>query len=492
MEPHLSLTSLAHGTAFEFDRWRIEILSNLVRAGTAWMVRGKSFDFGVIGREIARSGKDSQLLIEAFPDLIILDPERRNEFERILAGLDPQGTEPGLMGNRYFWRSDYISHRRSGYFISTRMASSRVWRTDGVWGGGEGKQSHYLADGATAIYRDGHEYFDIFPLWSWRRVPGVTAIFDGSDLKVRDMREMGTRSFVGGLSDGTYGLTAMDYFRNGLQAHKAWFFQEEGMLALGAGLSNDSTGWVATTINQTFRRGLTWIGGDGRGTRLWTQEGDSRFQNGNQPSWFFHDQIGYVLNPSHLGYRLDQGEVNGNWNLISDPAGNVPAHGQVFTLGLEHGMSPHNQTYAYAVLPGVTLQDLEQHWSGPSRGELGSRIISNTLELQAVQDARKDLVQAVFWAAGSLNVQGGLQISVSHPSVVQTQILDRDGPSPRIRLTVASPDHSTNSMRVRVNRWLLCDTCQRASDRRETDVLVTLPEGGMAGSSVVRVIQLLD
>jgi len=473
--------NLARGTAYAFDSERITTLSNLFRFGTAWMIRGPVFDFGVIGREIARPGKSAEPLREATADLAALDPHHAADFH----------STTGPTGNRHFWRSDYLAHRRSNYLISVRMASSRVWRSDGVWADQEGQLSHHLADGATAIFRHGQEYWDIFPLWNWKRVPGVTALFDGSSMKTEDVRQMGTQEFVGGLSDGEYGLAAMDFVRDGLRAQKAWFLQDEGLIALGAGLTSERDGWVATTLNQTHKRGAIWIGGDGRGTRTWDTEGDSRFNPSQSPTWIHHDEVGYVLRSARLGIRLEQGATTGNWNRITNGVGNRPVRGELFTLGLEHGQRPSDETYIYAVLPGISKEELETRWSGPTGGELGRRVIVNTKSLQAVQDPERNLIQAVFWRAGELITPEGERISVSEPCALQIRMVG-ERETRRILLTVSLPDQRIETLQIRLNRWLQCDGCARSSQKRETTLLVQLPQGTLAGSSLTRSIPVLD
>ena len=72
-----------------------------------------------------------------------------------------------------------MTHSRPGYFMSTRMYSTRNYNTDGYING-EGKRSHHIADGCTFIFRDGEEYFNIFGVWDWYRIPGTTVEYGTS------------------------------------------------------------------------------------------------------------------------------------------------------------------------------------------------------------------------------------------------------------------------------------------------------------------------
>src|SRR5262249_15036124 len=126
---------------------------------------------------------------------------------RLLA--DPQA--PPLVGNRCFWRSDYMVHRRPSWFASVKMLSDRMVSAELV--NDEGKQSHLLSDGATFIYRTGNEYRDIFPVWDWRKIPGITAEQVALKPDGKAIHTRGGSSFVGGCSDGQYGFATMQLAR---------------------------------------------------------------------------------------------------------------------------------------------------------------------------------------------------------------------------------------------------------------------------------------
>ena len=59
---------------------------------------------------------------------------------------------------------------------SLKMASDRVMGVETM--NGDNMKGYYMADGALYIYKDATEYYDIFPLWDWRKLPGVTCYDD--------------------------------------------------------------------------------------------------------------------------------------------------------------------------------------------------------------------------------------------------------------------------------------------------------------------------
>ncbi len=162
------------GTRFAPSPEQSQLLEHYVLDGQQWMVRGAIYDYGVVGRELVRRGKDARGLVDSVERLAKLPGPRRKELSDFAARLRGEASAPPLVGNRHFWKSDYMAHQRAGYFTSARMYSTRMSNTDSLTHG-ENKQTHHIADGAAFIYRTGKEYRDIFPVWDWRRVPGTTS-----------------------------------------------------------------------------------------------------------------------------------------------------------------------------------------------------------------------------------------------------------------------------------------------------------------------------
>ena len=85
-----------------------------------------------------------------------------------------------------------------------------------------------MSDGANYLYLTGDEYRNIFPVWDWTKIPGTTAIQDTLYTGEQNtIAARGTTVFDGGVSDGKYGLGAMDLARGKLVAKNAWFFRFE-------------------------------------------------------------------------------------------------------------------------------------------------------------------------------------------------------------------------------------------------------------------------
>ena len=163
-----------------------------------------------------------------------------------------QSTVPaaGPMGHKHFWRSDYTVHRNTNWFASVRMLSDRV--SPGEFG----KKTWHVSDGRTYVVVEGNEYLrdDILATLDWSRLPGTTGYCPTSyapGLLTEGVKSRGTRSFVGGVSLGKLGVSAMDFegIQSGLTAKKSWFFFDDEIVCMGADINGD-TRTAETIVNQ--------------------------------------------------------------------------------------------------------------------------------------------------------------------------------------------------------------------------------------------------
>lgn len=87
--------------------------------------------------------------------------------------------------------------------------------------------------------------------------PGVTAPqMNKIPMAQSSWQTRGTSTFAGGVSDSIYGASAYsyrdDYADINTKAKKAWFFFDEEVVCLGAGISSTSPEDIFTTVNQSL------------------------------------------------------------------------------------------------------------------------------------------------------------------------------------------------------------------------------------------------
>lgn len=423
---------LVHGTPFAMPVEKIEILRNYLLEGQQWMIRGARFDYSAIGREIVRPGHNAKSQITACEHLAALGDAKKDALQAFAARLKGDAA-PGAKapeGNRLFWRSDFMTHCRTGWYASVRTASNRLIGTELI--NNENLCGDHLFEGANYLMRSGDEYFDIFSVWDWAHVPGVTA---EHPLKPSGAgRHMGKTPFAGGASDGTYGVFGYVLSREGLMAHKAWFFFDDLYVCLGAGITRKDGGEVHTAVNQCLAKGKVTYGTDAAPKTLAGQA-----QNLAAPAWVHHDGVGYVF-PKAGAIQLHCGNQNGNWNRISKTLSKDQVTLPVFHLWLSHGKAPQNADYAYLVVPGADPAGTAKRMAQP-----GVEILANALGVQAVRHSDLKLIQAVFFAKGSFTVEG-LTVSADRPCALVCRP-DANG----WRVTAGSPAHEKGALKIQID-----------------------------------------
>ena len=458
--------ALAAGTTFAFSEEKVDIMVRYLLDGQQWMIRNQVFDYSACGREISRAGGGSSRGLEgACDNAAKLGHPRTAELlvmaERQRKGIG--GKTPALVGNRHFWRSEYGVHHRPGYLASVRLASTRLQLSETC--NAENMRGEHLSDGINYIYRSGEEYRRIMPVWDWRKLPGITA--QHIKRAPRPGGGRGTKTFAGGVSDGQYGLAAMDFAKGRLTARKAWFFFDDEYVCLGAGIRCQTEAPVTTSLNQCLLRGDVKVADD-RGTRV-LPRGEHHLKG---LGWVHHDGVAYVLpTPGSLTVRNDA--QTGNWKTVSHPLSDKPVTMDVFSAWVDHGQQVADGSYAYVVAPTVSDKGVEDYAKA-----LPVTVLANRADLQAAYHAGLRRAEFVFYKAGACMVPSLGEVRVDQPCALMAVWSDQG-----LALSAANPEHQGLTLTVTVpGRWAGAQA-KLAGDR--TVVSLPLPEGGaLAGSTV--------
>ena len=139
-----------------------------------WISWKGYFDINSLGRQFFKDAQVTKALATGFAaaDMIVTEPEHKQIYLDFLSRNFSASSKPHLTGDKHFWRSDMSVHRASSWYSSIRMSSERVKAAEAL--NNENLKGYYVGDGATYIMVDGNEYDNIFPVWNWRKLPGVT------------------------------------------------------------------------------------------------------------------------------------------------------------------------------------------------------------------------------------------------------------------------------------------------------------------------------
>lgn len=405
-------------------------LSKILLDGFRWIQYKGYSDVSTTGRDYGSYGstlKNSvnvkdyidylcRYLIDNFPDSDFID-DITSELNR---------TE-NFSGNRHFWQSDYSSHNRENYHFSVRSSSTRTKTSETT--NNEGRQARYMGDGMIAILTRGVEYNGLGAAYDWNKLPGTTT--DRSRSSITDGllpdSSRGNTAFVGGVSDGRYGLHTFDYSRDGVAAKKSWFMFDDEIACLGAGISSESDGEIFTTINQTTLNGDVIVK---------TENADAiALENGdraeNDVEWILHDSIGYVFFAPESGVQIKNQSVTGDWHKTDTnyAEGVKTSTKDIFLLGQSHGVKPSDEKYSYIMLPNANAQTMTAYINPVT-------VLANTSDRQAVWHAALNMLQAAFYEAGSIVLPNGVTVSVDNKCALMIEFDGND-----YKISISNPEN---------------------------------------------------
>lgn len=405
----------ARGTGFAFSRDNLDTIANYIVNGTRWMIRG---EIGMLylgyrpPKTIAGVTSQSSEFIEPLTKMVRTDPLYASAYRGLLDSILGKTRSNGLVGDKYFWRSEFSSHLRDGYGIFTRLNSSRTVGSEyrSTFRPEVGNEIVWNSAGATAIQVNNHEYSGLAPAFDWFHYPGVTAPY------VKEQTQGSTGNggaFTGGVSDGTYGASVYSLDRAATKANKSYYYFDDEMVALGSGITSTSGAPIHTTVNQAVAKGNA--SADGKPVPA----GSDSVEN---LSWAYNDEVGYVF-PAKQGVHVANKTQTGSW-LDQDPVSR-----QAFTLYVDHGAKPQDAGYEYVVLPGKKPDQVQAYAANPA-----VKVLRNDTDVQAVQHSGLHRTMATFYRPGRLELGAGRSLEVSQPSIV---ILDESGATPVV--SVANP-----------------------------------------------------
>lgn len=444
------------GTKYALDDERIQFLRHFMCGTYYQVIRGQYMLFDVLGRGVSRNNGTQKSHAALFAKRMLeLDPAHIDEYNAIIARLE--GKKSANYGikplHTHYFRGDYALHVRPHYTFDVRMVSNRTMRCE--YGNGENLKTYFMSDGCTNIVTEGDEYARIFPVWNWNRIPGVTAPqLDTIPRTVIDWQTKGTSVFAGGVSDSLYGVSVYSYLDTyadiNTAAKKSWFFFDDEIICLGAGINSTAGVPVCTTINQCLLSKKEVILSQSKKQSM-VKEGDFVYDS---PEWVLHNGIGYVF-PAGGNLFLSKKMQTGSWYSINHTESKNEQQQEVFTLGFNHGCNPRNATYAYIVVPGIhSARKMNNYRKSPVE------ILANTDSMQIVRHTKLGIWQMVFYKEGTFR-NGELSVSVDKACA----LMIKDGHSGNAELHIADPGQTQSCIKVELlipeisseRKTVLCD-----------------------------------
>jgi chondroitin AC lyase len=421
--------------AFDVNSENFAKVIGFIRDTQISSIRGTSWDFSVMGRAVSRVNALNAGLnyIQKLADII--DTENSQTYRDALDRMKGNKSANYQVRefNKHYWASDYTQHARSGYLFTVRNVSTRT--VEAETGNGENLKANYFSYGANFISVDGNEYKNIMPVWDWCMIPGTTFPYTTQyPARTAWGFNYGTTTFVGGVSDGSYGAAVLDMNKSGLQAKKSWFFFDNEVVCLGAGISDNSNRNVRTTLNQAKMESPGYYTEKGSNTEK-MQSVSSTIYSNNQLSYLRNGKIAYFF-PEQGNVKYTMKSQSGSWSSINTGGSTNTESAYVFTVWFDHGENPANASYSYIVVPGIDTQEKAQAYNANA-----IQIMANTASVQAVYNQVQDIIQIIFHQPGSISY-ANRTITVSKPCALMIRngsyvtVSDPAGANPTISVNI--------------------------------------------------------
>ena len=256
-----------------------------------------------------------------------------------------------------------------------------------------------------------------------------------------------------------------------LHWQKAWFFlNDDVQQIMVSALSSTTNSSVLSVLDQKRFTGTVVNVDAGRNN---PREIDAQL--------LWHGNVGYLLPPANGPFNLSVQveEKSGSWSAIGTST-QPPTTAKLFTAWISHtSLQP---SLSYIIFPGVSH---DQFLKKSLR--LRPQILQNDEHISGVYDAAHDVAIFIFW-----DPAGG------------TAVINREAPSAPVTITVnanvaviykiasgdvivSDPSQTLSTAQVMLALGAGTAPPRWGSERKQT-ILFHLPDGGLAGSSVIRTL----
>ena len=296
------LVAMFNGTPWAVPDEKRQVLEKLVANGYMPIVWRGSLDMGALGRRISPG----------------VARTKGGLALSVAAALGVSTNAPA--GLHWFPKSACGVYRSKGWMASVKCETASI--TGKERGNNDNLLGAHTADGALFTYVTGDEYRDVFPLWNWHHIPGITSYDEKKvDWKSRNRSKVCVR-------DGDSVRFVLD--RAGLKATTVWRFSDAGVDVSVTEISSQKDKPVVTTVEQAIAQ---------PGAKWWREKGGIVAVNG---------AIRYEL-PSNAVVCVV--ERSGSWKDSMEELSDEKVSGRVFEIVIPHGRRPSGASCSWRVRP---------------------------------------------------------------------------------------------------------------------------------------------
>ena len=344
---------------------------------------------------------------------------------------------PYYRGIRYFYNNDSLIAKNPDYYVLVNMASKRVNGLESTTHP-MAKYNFYTASGQTIMMRKGFESKEALGGYNLTAFPGVTA--RQGEKRLTPVTNWGgynsKYNFAGGVTrlrtrNGASAFVfetqkpkdvKVNEILYGVRAVKGYFFINDMMVCLGAGVGNledKQEGDIWTTIDQTLWLGEVKVGSeafsvDNKKHEFTIKEREAK----NSKIVTQKGQFSYYVIPTQTPgeAKLVCEKRPSKWKQLANvnKNKNCPSSVNIFQLWINHGRKFSNDKYGYIVNLSKKPQDFSK-----------VKVIVNNSKLQAVRSVDNKVIMAAFYDGKKAFKIGSKIIKVSAPCLLMIETDDQ-------------------------------------------------------------------
>lgn len=350
------------------------------------------------------------------PDYYFTNIRNYNDLlmtQSLMADTSIEGNQPPFTGTKMYAAMDRFVQHTPDYTLGLGLYSSRISSFEA--GNKENKRGWHTGDGMLYLYNDDEVQFNksYWPTIDPYRLPGTT--IDTVPLKDEVSAfttVVSTEDGVGGVANQSQAVVGMALNKSGtknngvllpmnLKAKKSWFIVDGQVIALGSGITGDTAASIETVVdnrllNSKFNYQI-----------LSDQNENAEMEKPSNRSWLLlqsdqpQSSMGYYF-PEKEAVTVKREQRSGTYSQINEAFPSEELYtGEYAKLLINHGNQPRNETYTYAMLPGINAEGLKEYAQ-----KRPVTILKNTPEIQAVELKEDNYLGINFWQSSGGEVAG--------------------------------------------------------------------------------------
>ncbi|MDE5430650.1 polysaccharide lyase family 8 super-sandwich domain-containing protein [Elizabethkingia meningoseptica] len=421
-------------TKFAMKGEQLKVFTGFITKTLLPQIRGRYTNSTSFGRQISRENfTDLEWLIPYLESLIIMDKANTQVYKDAILRLKEK-RKPGYHiaeFQKHYWNSDFSFYQNKHYQFSLRMSSKYTEQAETNLNG-ENKLGGYRSIGSYSILQDGTEYFNIYPVWDWKKIPGTTTL---DELPIPDTYCLtpGESGFAGGVSNGKIGASVFLQNQFGVKAQKSWFMFDGAVICLGNNITAGKEGKVFTTVEQNFFKDAVLYQNSGNKKEI----GAGQFINNKDKQILIHRNTAYVF-PQETNLNISTQNQKGRWKDINDVGSSEEQDLSVFKIWIDHGAKANEAAYQYFIIPGIRKME-------KAKKITNDFIVLNQQDVQAVYQKSGEKLMVVFFRPAETEISG-IKIKADQPCAVLVENLLSKQPE----IYVADPSRKIKEVSLQI------------------------------------------